>query len=212
VIAALLRRCLVTFVATVGIVLAGLGTGPMPRNSAAEVASRVRLCDQAWARGDVAALDGLLARRYVHADERGKVRHRADWLADAGKPRNVSVSCDDLAVQVHGDVAVVTGSDLIATPERAEVRRFTQVWIKRDAAWLRAAFHAVASPPAPPLRPRRVPPRPPPARLPPAATAARTDAGRSHGCGKLHPLHICQGSAQGGARYLFLARVQGVCP
>jgi hypothetical protein len=140
-------RSLVTSAATVGIVLAGLGTGPMPRTAAEEIASRVRLCDEAWARSDVAALDGLLAERYIHADERGRVRYRADWLADAGKPRNVSVSCDDLAVQVHGDVAVVTGSDLIATPERPEVLRFTQVWVKRDAAWRRAAFRAGPSAP-----------------------------------------------------------------
>jgi hypothetical protein len=123
-------------------VLAGLGTGPMPRTAAEEIASRVRLCDEAWARSDVAALDGLLAERYLHADARGRVERRAAWLADAAEPRNVAISCDDLAVRVHGGMAVVTGSDVITTPERAEVQRFTQVWVKRDEAWRRAAFRA----------------------------------------------------------------------
>jgi hypothetical protein len=136
-----LRR-LVTIAATAGIVLAGLGTGPKPRTTAEEVASRVRLCDEAWARSDVAALDGLLAERYVHADARGRVERRAAWLADAGRPRNVAISCDDMAVRVQGRVAVVTGSDLITTPESAQVLRFTQVWVKRGPAWRRAAFRA----------------------------------------------------------------------
>ena len=90
----------------------------------------------------MAALDGLLAERYVHADARGRVERRAAWLADAGRPRNVAISCDDMAVRVRGGVAVVTGSDLITTPESAEVLRFTQVWVKRGPAWRRAAFHA----------------------------------------------------------------------
>jgi ketosteroid isomerase-like protein len=151
----LLRRLLVTFVATASIVLAGLGTGPVPPTSAAEVARRVRQCDQAWARSDVAALDGLLAERYVHADGRGGVQRREAWLADAGRPRNVAITCDDLLVAVHGRIAVVTGSDVITTPERAETLRFTQVWVNRGAGWRRAAFRAVPSPA--PLAPVQVP-------------------------------------------------------
>jgi hypothetical protein len=152
---------LVTFVATASIVLAGLGTGPAPPTSAEEVARRVRLCDQAWARSDVAALDGLLAERYVHADGSGGVQHRAAWLADAGRPRNVAITCDDLSVRVQGRIAVVTGSDLITTSERAETLRFTQVWVKRGTGWRRAAFRAVPSPapstPLAPLAPVQVP-------------------------------------------------------
>jgi len=136
------RRSLVIAVATASIVLAGLGTGPLPRTAAEEVESRVRLCDEAWARSDVAALDRLLAERYVHADARGRVQHRADWLAEAGRPRYVAIASDDLAVRVNGRIATVTGSDLITTPERAERLRFTQVWIKRGASWRRTAFRA----------------------------------------------------------------------
>ncbi len=114
----------------------------MPQTAAEEVETAVRLCDAAWARSDVATLDGLLAERYVHADGLGRVQRRADWLADAGKPRNVAVTAADLAVRVRGGVAVVTGGDVVATPGTAQTRRFTQVWIKRGAAWRRTAFHA----------------------------------------------------------------------
>ena len=140
------RRLLVTILATASIVLAGLGTGPVPRTVAEQVESAVRLSDEAWARSDVAALDRLLADRYVHADAFGRVQRRADWLADAGRPRNVAITSEDLAVRVHGRFAVVTGSHVITTPERAESLRFTQVWIKRGASWLRAASRA--APPA----------------------------------------------------------------
>ncbi|HEV3459434.1 MAG TPA: nuclear transport factor 2 family protein [Thermoanaerobaculia bacterium] len=122
----------------------------MPPTAAEEVETAVRLSDAAWARSDVAALDGLLAERYVHADALGRVQRRAAWLADAGKPRNVAITSADLAVRVHGRVAVVTGSEVIATPATAEMQRFTQVWIKRGAAWRRSAFRAVALAGAPP--------------------------------------------------------------
>jgi hypothetical protein len=115
----------------------------MPRTAAEEVESAVRLCDEAWARSDVAALDRLLAARYVHADALGRVQRRADWLADAGRPRNVAITSEDLAVRVHGRFAVVTGADVITTPERAETQRFTQLWIKRGASWQRAASRAL---------------------------------------------------------------------
>ena len=145
------RRLLITILATAGIVLAGLGTGPMPRTAAEEVETAVRLSDAAWARSDVATLDRLLAEPYTHADALGRVQRRAAWLEDAGKPRNVAITCSDLAVRVHGRVAVVTGSDVISTPESAEMRRFTQVWIKRGASWLRAAFRAAPLSSAMPL-------------------------------------------------------------
>jgi Domain of unknown function (DUF4440) len=114
----------------------------MPRTAAEQVESAVRVCDEAWARSDVATLDRLLAERYVHADAFGRVQGRADWLADAGRPRNVAITSEDLAVRLHGRFAVVTGSHVITTPERAESLRFTQVWIKRGATWLRAASRA----------------------------------------------------------------------
>ena len=145
------RRLLVTILATASIVLAGLGTGPMPRTAAEQVESAVRLCDEAWARSDVAALDRLLAARYVHADTLGRVQRRADWLADAGRPRNVAITSAGLAVRVQGRFAVVTGADVITTPERAETRRFTQVWIKRGASWLRTASSALPLAGAAPL-------------------------------------------------------------
>ena len=137
------RRLLVTILTTASLVLAGLGTGPLPRTAAEEVESAVRLCDEAWARSDVAALDRLLAEQYVHADAFGRVQRRADWLADAGRPRNVAITSEDLAVRVHGRFAVVTGADLITSPESAETQRFTQVWIKRGASWVRAASRAL---------------------------------------------------------------------
>jgi Domain of unknown function (DUF4440) len=123
----------------------------MPRTPAEQVESAVRLCDEAWARSDVATLDRLLAARYVHADALGRLQRRAEWLADAGRPRNVAIISADLAVRVHGRFAVVTGADVITTPQRAETQRFTQVWVKRGSSWLRAASRALPLSGAAPL-------------------------------------------------------------
>jgi ketosteroid isomerase-like protein len=139
------RRSFVTILATASIVLAGLGTGPLPRTAAEEVESRVRQCGEAWARSDLATLDRLLADRAVPADPLGTER-LADWRGGAAEqPRNVAITFDDLRVRVAGGVAVVTGSNTITstTPERAEARRFTQVWVKRGTAWVRTAVRDV---------------------------------------------------------------------
>src|SRR5258708_16740132 len=112
----------------------------MPRTAGEEVESAVRLCDEAWARSDVAALDRLLAERYVHADAFGRVQRRADWLADAGRLRNVAITSEDLAVRVHGRFPVVTRSPCLPPPQ---------------------------PPPNPPLTPVRVQPGPPPPPPPP---------------------------------------------
>lgn len=137
------RRSFVTILATASIVLAGLGTGPLPRTAAEEVESRVRQCGEAWARSDLATLDRLLADRAVPADPLGTERLAGRRGGDAEQPRNVAITFDDLRVKVAGGVAVVTGSNTITTPERAEAKRFTQVWVKRGTAWVRTAVRAV---------------------------------------------------------------------
>jgi hypothetical protein len=134
----------VTILATAGIILAGLGTGPRPHTPAQEVEISVRQCSEAWARSDVATLDRLLAADYIDTDPSGHLRRRADWLARAREPRNVAVSFADLQVQVHGALAEVTGANRLTAPEGETALRIHQLWIKRGTSWLRAASEATA--------------------------------------------------------------------
>jgi len=106
---------------------------------------------EAWARGDVAVLDRMLAPGYTHHDASGARLGRADWLDYAGKRtgRATTIGFHDVSYRLFGDVAVVTGRNVImgggaafAGDTRDLEIVFTQVWIRSGGRWLREAFQA----------------------------------------------------------------------
>jgi Domain of unknown function (DUF4440) len=133
---------LVTTLATLGMIFAGLGTGPPPHTAVQEVEVRVRQCSEAWARSDVAALDRFLADDYVDTDAAGRRRHRAEWLRHAREPRNVAVSFARLDVEIHGAYAEVSGADRLTAPGGETALRIHQRWVRRGGDWLRTASEA----------------------------------------------------------------------
>lgn len=105
----------------------------------------------AWANGDVATLDALLAPGYTHTDAFGDYLDRAAWLDYARKRtgRMTKVRFHDVATRIYGDVAIVTGANelegpgIVSAQDRSALTiRFTQVWLWRDDRWLREAFQA----------------------------------------------------------------------
>lgn len=114
---------------------------------------------EAWARGDLAALDALLSPNYIHNDATGARLPHDDWLAYAVKRRGraTGISFRDQQTRLYGDVAIVTGVNELSGPgilnpdDQAPLSiRFLQVWIWRDGRWLREAFQAT------PILPDRV--------------------------------------------------------
>ena len=104
---------------------------------------------QAWAAGDAGELAGMLAPGYTHVDAAGALLDRRAWLAyvrgRAG--RSTTIEYRDVAIRRHGDIAIVTGVNVIGgggvrAPDdpRDLVMRFTQVWIREGGRWLREAF------------------------------------------------------------------------
>ena len=113
----------------------------------ADLERTVQRFGEAWACGDVATLDALLAPTYTHVDADGDFHDRASWLAYAG--RSSRITFRELATRQIGEVAVITGVNEIAAigdPQAGAgqdpVLRFTQVWVLRDGRWLREAFQA----------------------------------------------------------------------
>ncbi len=113
----------------------------------------MRAFGEAWARGDLAALDALLAPDYTHGDVFGGFQGRAAWLAYAAKRAGLPtrIAFEDVSTRFHGDVAIVTGVNVLtdlAEPRAGDYRtgvrrlRFTQVWVRRDGKWQRSAFQA----------------------------------------------------------------------
>lgn len=106
---------------------------------------------EAWAGGDRAALDALLAPGYTHHDAFGARLNRAAWLdyATLRRGRGTQIKFKDVEQRIFGDVAIVTGSNLVtgggvrSENDTADLELvFTQVWIWTEARWRREAFQA----------------------------------------------------------------------
>jgi len=111
----------------------------------------VRRFGEAWAGGDVVALEQMLSPTYTHTDAYGALLHRAEWLRYTGgrAGRSTRIAFKDVSTRIEGDVAVVTGiNELTGAGVRdvgdgaALVIRFTQVWTWKDGRWQREAFQA----------------------------------------------------------------------
>ena len=126
----------------------------------ADEASRERLDERlqafgaAFMRGDIEALDTLLAPHYHHTNDRARALTREQWLATmAARAENIAagrlvtteytIEEDELAV--HGDTAIATGLVVMRgkRDERAFAMRIrhTGVWAHNGEDWFRVAFH-----------------------------------------------------------------------
>jgi hypothetical protein len=112
----------------------------------------------AFVTADLPVLRALLTDDYVHTNGRsGEVLDRQQWLGymtarrtelDQGSLIIDTYLVDDLEVRIQGeaaDSAVVTGVAISSgrrhgAPFESRVR-FTNLWVQRDGAWRRAAFH-----------------------------------------------------------------------
>ena len=111
----------------------------------------VRRFAEAWACGDVAALEPLLSPTYTHIDASGRFQDRTAWL-DYVRGRTghaARIGFRDMRTRMVGDVAVITGVNEVRSDgdPRTAARegftiRFTQIWTWRDGGWLREAFQA----------------------------------------------------------------------
>jgi hypothetical protein len=115
-----------------------------------EVIQTVHDIGKAWAQHDLLTLERLVADDYTHTDILGLVQNRGEWLADvraraASEQVPHDLAFEDLNVQIHGNVAVVTGRNIWRLgPARfiALPLRFTQVLTKRKGYWQRSVFQA----------------------------------------------------------------------
>jgi ketosteroid isomerase-like protein len=96
---------------------------------------------EAIVKRDVASLQKLYAEEYVATDPTGAVLTKAQDIASvqSGEFALTSYKIEDLKVQSHGTVAVVTGRNTIKATYRGQpidgAYRFTDVFVKRDGRW-----------------------------------------------------------------------------
>lgn len=118
-----------------------------------ELLQRERDRRDALVNDDMDALAGLLSDDLVHVHTTGIVHGKQQLLNHAGRLlRFLEVERGPLTVRSLGpDAAVMTGAmtNTVRLRERAEEERVevsafvTQVWVRQDATWRIASFHAV---------------------------------------------------------------------
>ena len=124
-------------------------------NSEAEVRAAVVLFGDAFVEADISILEDLLEENYIHINgSSGNVLDRDEWLRwvesrreelESGVLVVADYRIEELAIEIHGKAAVVVGVAVSkgtrhGVPNDSQVR-FTNVWVHREGAWRRAAFH-----------------------------------------------------------------------
>jgi ketosteroid isomerase-like protein len=127
------------------------GATPSAARPAPDAAHTVGELQRAWVaalqRGDVAAIEEILAPDFINTAANGKVLPRTEELAPvrAGTVKFTKAELDDLRVRVFGDVAVATGIGIFegSFGDRgfSGRERFTDVWVQRSGRWQVVASH-----------------------------------------------------------------------
>ena len=141
-----LLLCLVT-----AVFLASLTASSSMTQQKSDAGSKIRVLETNWndayKRGDIAAMNSLLANEFIITVEDGHTFSKAGYIAQLGGGTTlVELSeMSDLKVRVHGNAAVVPG----AYHEKGTIKgkpyeyhdRFTDVWMNIDGRWQVIASH-----------------------------------------------------------------------
>ena len=125
-----------------------------------EVKSAFSEFSRAFQAADVTILKTMLAEDYIHVNGgSGNVINQEQWLKwlasrraemDAGEFLFESYKVEDLQVQLFGETAIVIGITRANGIRKGSpftlALKFTNVWIKKNGKWRRAAFHDSALP------------------------------------------------------------------
>lgn len=103
--------------------------------------------NDAYKRGDIDAMNALLADDFIITTEDGATYSKTGYIAHLrGSPEHVAIAQNaDVKVRMHGNVAVVTGAYFekgTSNGKPYEYRdRFTDVWVNGGREWLIFASH-----------------------------------------------------------------------
>lgn len=90
---------------------------------------------------DIAFLEKVLDKDYVHFRPHGNVEDRAQYLEDrkTGHVDFDSLVADDIKVRIYGDTAIVTYRSTAKGKDQdgaiAEQRRWTRVFVRENGQW-----------------------------------------------------------------------------
>jgi len=116
-------------------------------NTASKILALEKRWNDVYKRGDIAAMDSLLADDFIITVEDGGTFSKPGYIAHNGDSAvHVEISeMSDLQVRMHGNTAVVTGAYHEKGTEKGkpyEYRdRFTDVWMNINGRWQVIASH-----------------------------------------------------------------------
>jgi ketosteroid isomerase-like protein len=118
-----------------------------PDNGSSKILVFENKWNTAYERGDVAAMNSLLADDFIITVEDGSTFSKPGYIAHNGDTTvHVEISVmSDLRVRMHGNTAIVTGAYHEKGTSKGkpyEYRdRFTDVWMKTNGRWQVIASH-----------------------------------------------------------------------
>ena len=95
--------------------------------------------DVATIKKDRATLEQILADDYFYTHSNGSTSNKAQEIADTMSSQWTSSKTDVMKVRVFGDVAIVTGRQVLLGTTKGYVsgpRRFTDLFVRRNGKWL----------------------------------------------------------------------------
>jgi ketosteroid isomerase-like protein len=123
-----------------------LATAAPADDAPALAADRARF--DAQVKGDLAALDKLLAPDLTYVHSSGALETKDEFLRgiESGKYKYRAVATEGVAVRSYGEVTVLGGKatiDVVVDGKDLHVvLRYTDVWVKRDGRWQMVAWHS----------------------------------------------------------------------
>lgn len=103
--------------------------------------------DAANLKGDAAALGAIFAETFISTSSEGKVRTKAEILAQlkSGEMKYQTSKMDDMKVFLYGDAAVVNGRWKGKFVEKGKTvdatERFTDTYVRQSGQWRCVASH-----------------------------------------------------------------------
>ncbi len=106
----------------------------------------------AFVRGDIAALDKATAVDYTTINASGKISTKPQMMANlrAARTKVLSVKLSDMKARVYGNTAVLTGvyDDVGVTDgvKKEAHAQFTRIFVKGKSGWQAVAYQQTAIP------------------------------------------------------------------
>ena len=122
------------------------------RQAEQEVRQREIRRFEAMVRGDVAALDDILAEDLTYTHATGVFETKAEFIAKlkSGQTKYESFTPEDVLVRLYGTTSVVTGVARVKVQVKGEhlsfQLRFTDVYVKKGDRWQMVAWQATRLP------------------------------------------------------------------